>query len=387
MLVKLFVKNYEQLDNLEVRERYGKLMSIVGILANVCLFVAKFFIGVLVNSVSIRADAINNLSDAGSSFISFISFKLASKPADEEHPFGHARYETIASFIVAAFILMLGLDLVQSSVVKIFSSDEVHFSMISVGILLLSIAVKFWMYRYNRKYGKLLKSSVMEATAMDSLSDVMATTSVLISTVLSYLFHIPLDGYMGVLVAIFILRAGAEIIRKALDELLGKAPDPLLVKQLEEKIYSYEGVLGMHDLIIHNYGPQRTFASVHVEVDGRDDIFSSHDIVDNIERDFQKEFHMSLVVHMDPINTDDVLTNELKLFTENIVKRVDTTLSIHDFRIVSGDTHTNLIFDITVPHHIKETNAQLQEKIQTLVNEYNHTYYVVITFDRAYISS
>ncbi len=387
ILVKLFVKNHEQVADFEVRERYGKLMSIVGILANVCLFVTKFFIGVLMNSVSIRADAINNLSDAGSSFISLVSFKLASKPADEDHPFGHARYETIASFIVATLILILGVDLIQTSVVKIFSPDEVRFSMVSVGILLLSIVVKLWMYRYNMKYGKLLKSSVMEATATDSLSDVMATTSVLISTVISQLFHIQLDGYMGVLVACFILHAGTGIIRNALDELLGKAPDPSLVKQLEEKIYSYEGVLGMHDLIIHHYGPQRTFASVHVEVDGCNDIFSSHDIVDNIERDFQKEFHITLVVHMDPINTDDVLTNELKLFTEHIVKRVDADLSIHDFRIVSGDTHTNLIFDITVPHHIKDTNSQLQRKIQDLVNEYNDTYYVVITFDRAYIIS
>ncbi|MDE6195765.1 MAG: cation diffusion facilitator family transporter, partial [Erysipelotrichaceae bacterium] len=360
------------------------LMSSIGILANISLFMMKFFIGVIVNSISIRADAINNLSDAGSSFISFVSFKLASKPADEDHPFGHARYEAIASFLVATLILMLGFDLLQSSVMTIFSPKEVQFSIVSIGILLLSIFIKFWMYCYNKKYGKLLKASVMEATAMDSLSDVMATAAVLASTLLSYFFHLPLDGYMGVVVAIFILKAGAEVIRNALDELLGKAPDPSFIKQLEEKIMSYEGVLGMHDLIVHNYGPQRTFASVHVEVDGHKDIFSSHDIVDNIERDFQKEFHMSLVVHMDPINTDDELTNELKGFTEGIVQQVDHCLSIHDFRIVSGDTHTNLIFDITVPHHIKDSNTQLQKKIQTLVHEKYPTYYVVITFDRAY---
>lgn len=387
ILVKLFIKDHDQFDNLEVREKYGRLMSSVGILANISLFMMKFFIGIIVNSISIRADAINNLSDAGSSFISFVSFKLASKPADEDHPFGHARYEAIASFLVATLILMLGFDLLQSSVMTIFSPKEVQFSIVSIGILLLSIFIKFWMYCYNKKYGKLLKASVMEATAMDSLSDVMATSAVLASTLLSYFFHLPLDGYMGVVVAIFILKAGAQVIRNALDELLGKAPDPSFIKQLEEKIMSYEGVLGMHDLIVHNYGPQRTFASVHVEVDGHKDIFSSHDIVDNIERDFQKEFHMSLVVHMDPINTDDELTNELKGFTEGIVQQVDHCLSIHDFRIVSGDTHTNLIFDITVPHHIKDNNTQLQKKIQTLVHEKYPTYYVVITFDRAYISS
>lgn len=384
-LVKKFIKNYDQTKDNHVREQYGKLTSITGILANVFLFVGKFITGILVNSVSIRADAINNLSDAGSSIISLISFKLSSKPADKEHPYGHARYETIASLLVAALILLLGVDLIKSSYYKIINPDEVDFSIFSIGVLCASIAVKFWMYTYNKKYGKLLKSSLMEATALDSISDVLATSAVLVSTILSPIIHFQLDGYMGIIVALCIMKSGSDIVKDALDVLLGKAPDQEFVDILVKKITSYEGVLGMHDLMIHDYGPQRTFASVHVEVDGHKDVFSSHDMIDNIERDIQKEFQINLVIHMDPINTDDALTNELKQYMIEVITSLDSNLSLHDFRIVSGDTHINLIFDVLIPHGEKKNNQEILKEINEIVSKEHPDYFLVITFDRVYI--
>ena len=285
-LAKKTIKNYEEYDLPEVRKAYGNLTSTVGIINNVILFAFKFLAGTLTNSVSITADAVNNLSDAGSSIISLVSFKLSSKPADEKHPFGHARYECIASMLVALAILFLGIELIQTSIGKILHPQDIEFSWISIVILVLSISVKLWMYHYNKVYGDLLKSSIMEATAADSLSDCMATGAVLLSTILSPMLHFNLDGYMGVIVAVFILIAGGGIVKSALDELLGQAPDEELVKQIQNKILSYDGVLGMHDLVIHDYGAHRTFASVHVEVDYKTDVLKSHDMIDNIERDF-----------------------------------------------------------------------------------------------------
>lgn len=381
-LAKKFIKHHDDFTRESVREQYGKLTSITGIGANVFLFAGKFIVGLFVNSVSIRADAINNLSDAGSSIISLVSFKLSSKPADREHPYGHARYETIASMLVAALILALGIELIQGSWVKIVDPEPIVFSFISVVILSVSILVKLWMYSYNKKYAKLLSSSMMDATAADSISDVMATGAVLISTILSPILHFQLDGYMGIIVALFIMKTGYDIIREALDVLLGKAPDETFVKALIERINSYDGVLGIHDLMVHNYGPQRTFASVHVEVDGNINVFTSHDMIDNIEREIQEEFHISLVIHMDPINTDDEMTNQLKDYINGIVTAIDERLSIHDFRIVSGDTHTNLIFDISIPYEVKQTNQELFDKIEKDVKKDHRDYFLVITFDR-----
>ena len=368
-LAKKMIHNYNELEDPAVRKAYGNLTSTVGIANNVILFLFKFLAGTLARSVSITADAVNNLSDAGSSVISLLSFKLSSKPADEKHPFGHARYECIASMIVAVAILLLGFELIRTS----------------FHILLFSISVKLWMYSYNKKYGRLLKSSIMEATAADSISDVMATGAVLVSTVLSPIIHFNLDGYMGVVVAIFILMAGGGIIKSALDELLGQAPDEDLVKQIQDKINSYDEVLGMHDLMIHDYGAHRTFASVHVEVDYKEDVLKSHDMIDNIERDFQENMGLEMVIHMDPINIDDPLTNELRTLTEAIVKEIDEDLSMHDFRIVPGETHTNMIFDVVVPFHIKMSNQQILDALAQRIRERKGDhYYLVVTFDRAY---
>lgn len=384
--IKRFVKDKDNIKDINVRESYGRVTSIVGIFINIILFAGKFLAGILSNSVSITADAINNLSDAGSSIIALISFKISNKPADEDHPFGHARYETIASLIVAAFILVLGFDLIKTSFQKILEPDEITFSYISIVVLIFSISMKFYMYRYNKKYGKMLNSSILDATAADSISDVMATGAVLFSAILSPLIHFQLDGYMGVVVACFIIHAGAQIIKDALDVLLGKAPDKEFVNELIDKINSYEGVLGIHDLIVHDYGPQRTFASVHVEVDGNKNIFSSHDIVDNIERDIYHEMHISLVIHMDPIKKDDEITNTLKAYTAHAVKQVHEELSIHDFRVVPGDTHTNLIFDITVPYSIKMKNDELLLQIEEIIHKDHSDYFLVVTFDRLYAS-
>lgn len=387
LLAKKFIADYENTDNMEVRRAYGNLTSFVGIINNLLLSGFKFIAGTLANSVSITGDAVNNLSDAGSSIISLISFKLSSKPADEEHPFGHARYECIASMVVACLVLLLGFELIKTSILKIMNPEDIIFHWISIFILIISISIKFWMYSYNKRLGKLLKSSVMEATAADSISDVLATGAVLLSTILSPILHFNLDGYMGVVVACFILHAGAGIIKSALDELLGKAPDEELVRKIQDKIGSYPGVLGMHDLVVHDYGVNRTFASAHVEVDYKEDILKSHDMIDNIERDFKEHMNLEMVIHMDPINIDDPLTNELKAMIKELLPQIHEHLTMHDFRIVNGETHTNMIFDVVVPFDVHLSNQEILDKMTTMVREKRgNSYYFVVTFDRAYTS-
>lgn len=383
-LAKTFIKDYQKTDDENVRHAYGNLTSLVGIVNNIILFIFKFLAGTLAGSVSITADAVNNLSDAGSSIISLVSFYLSSRPADEEHPFGHARYECIASMLVACLILLLGFELIKTSIGKILHPEDVLFSWVSVIVLIVSIGVKLWMFIYNRHYGKLLSSSIMEATAADSISDVMATSAVLASTIISPILHFNLDGYMGIIVACLIIYAGGGIIRSALDELLGKAPSKELVQSLKDKIFAYEGVLGIHDLIIHDYGVNRLFASVHVEVDYKIDVMKSHDMIDNIERDIKKSMGIELVIHMDPIKKDDPITNELKDFMKKALKTIHEDLSLHDFRVVSGDTHTNVIFDVVVPYHLKLENKEILQRLKEQVDKQYDACYLVVTFDKDY---
>lgn len=385
-LISHVIANYEDIQNAKVRESYGNLTSIVGILCNIFLCIGKFIVAALVNSVSISADAINNLSDAGSSLISFISFKLSSRPADEKHPFGHARYEYIASLLVAVLILFLGIELISTSVDKILHPQEIVFSLLSVMILFVSILVKFWMFSYNRRYGKLINSAVMEATAADSISDCMATGAVLASTCISPLIHFNLDGYMGVAVALFILITGAKIVKETLDSLLGSSPRQEDVQQIIALIKTHEGVLGIHDLMIHDYGAQKRFGSVHVEVSANEDIFVSHDMIDNIEREIQEKLGIQMVIHMDPIDTDDEETNEMREYLKKMIVTIHPDLSIHDFRMVRGTTHTNLIFDCLIPHHVPLTNHEILTMIKERISHLEKTYYVVVTFDRAYTS-
>lgn len=383
-LAKKYIPDYQNYDNETVRYQYGNLTSFVGIINNVILFIIKFISGLIMNSVSIRADAINNLSDAGSSIIALISFKLSKLPADQRHPFGHARFECVASMIVACLIFLLGFDLVKTSVYKIFHPEVLVFSWISFIILLLSILIKLWMYRYNKKYGDLVNSSIMEATATDSLSDALSTFAVLVSMLISHFTGFNLDGYVGIVVAMIILYAGYGIITNALDEILGKAPSMELVHELKTKIKSYPGVLGIHDLMIHDYGAHNTFASAHVEVDCAVDINTSHDVIDNIERDVKEEMGLELVIHMDPIDIHDEETNKMKNITNIMLKAYDTNLSLHDFRVVPGETHTNLIFDIVVPFSASYSNQEVLDYLSEQLGTLHHKYYLVVTFDRAY---
>jgi cation diffusion facilitator family transporter len=309
------MSNFLDLKNTKVREQYGKKSSLIGIFVNVFLFIIKFAVGTLFHSVAVVADAVNSLADAGSSVISLISFKLSSKPADEKHPFGHERIEYIASSVVAVFILLLGIELLKTSFNKILYPGKIEFSFVVVGVLLFSIAAKFWLYGFNIKLAKRIDSSMLRATAADSLSDVLATSSVLLATILSPLLGFQLDGYVGIVVSVFIMMSGINILKETLNSLLGQVPSGELVKLIDSYVKKYDGVLGTHDLVIHNYGPRRYFASVHIEVDAKEDILVSHDLIDNIEREIAQDLGIHLVIHLDPIITDDPLVNELREFT------------------------------------------------------------------------
>jgi cation diffusion facilitator family transporter len=384
-LVRLFVKDYENLQDAEVRTRYGNMTSLVGIIVNVFLFVIKFIVGRLFHSVAIIADAVNNLSDAGSSIISLLSFKLSGMPADKEHPFGHERMEYLASSLVGFFIIILGFELLKTSFAKILRPDVISFSLLTVCVLLFSIGAKFWLYKFNAGLGDRVDSSMMKATAADSLSDVLATSAVLLSTLLSPLFGIQLDGYMGVAVSLLIIYSGINIMKEMWDTLLGKKPSEELVQQLENAINRYGGVLGTHDLVIHSYGPRRYFATVHVEVDAREDILASHDLIDNIEREVARELNTHLVIHMDPLTQDDPDVLRLRDMTAQIVADINESLTIHDFRVVKGVTHNNLIFDVVIPHQFAQKDREIIEEITDRIKEQEQNLFPVITIDRSFV--
>lgn len=386
-LVKLFIKTPQDVKNVQVREQYGKLSSITGIVVNLLLFATKFAIGTLSGSVSIMGDSVNNLSDAGSSIISLISFKLSNKPADTDHPFGHARVEYISSSIVAVIILFIGVELMKTSIHKIMQPKAVDFNLIIILILAFSIGSKAWLYLFNRRLGWRIDSTILQATAADSLSDVLATSAVLLSGVISRITGLLLDGWMGAVVAVFIMLSGIRILRKTMNSILGEGPSGETVQKIEEFIRKYEGVRGIHDLVVHDYGPGHCFASVHVEVDHNVDILISHDLIDNIERNIALDMGIHLVIHLDPIVTDNPFVNELQHMTEEVVKNVDETLSIHDFRVVKGSTHNNLIFDVLVPNECKLNETKIQDRIIQKIGELDNRLYVVLTLDRSYVSS
>ncbi|MEN6351354.1 MAG: cation diffusion facilitator family transporter, partial [Syntrophomonas sp.] len=342
-------------------------------------------VGTWSHSVSITGDAVNNLSDAGSSVISLVSFKMSNKPPDADHPFGHARIEYVASSIVGFLILLIGWELIQTSFEKILHPSAIEFSMITVFILVFSILAKLWLYRLNTILGKRINSSVMTATAADSLADVAATSAVLASTIISPLIGFQLDGYMGVAVAIFIMVSAIKILKEMLDSLLGRMPSNELINMIVAYLGKYPGVLGIHDLVVHDYGPHRCFASVHVEVDAKVDVLESHDLIDNIERDISADLDIPLVIHMDPIVTDDPFVNQMYQITEQVIKKIDTSLSMHDFRAVKGATHSNIIFDVTVPFNYKKEGIQIIEEITRGIKEINTNLYPVITIDRSYV--
>lgn len=386
-LVRRFIPDWEKVQEPAVRERYGILSGAVGIFLNLLLSVGKMLAGLLTGSIAVTADAFNNLSDAGSSVVTLVGFKLAGQKADDSHPFGHGRIEYLAGLLVSLLILMVGVELGKSSIEKILRPKPVEFSLLSVVILAVSILVKLWMSQFNRKLGKRIDSAAMEATATDSLSDVVATSAVLAGTLVGGFTGVSIDGWVGVVVAVFILRAGWGAAKDTLDPLLGSAPDPVLVKQIQELVMSHKQVVGMHDLVIHDYGPGRRMCSFHAEVPQSDDIMEAHDAIDHIEREIYQKFGVETTVHMDPIATEDEEVNRLREQVRGLVKELDAGMSIHDFRVTRGPQHTNLIFDVVVPHSCKLSDQEIVRQITEKVRTLDPNYYAVLQLDRAYVTA
>lgn len=384
LLIRLFIKNADATDKAEVRTAYGKLSGFVGIVCNLLLFAVKLAVGTFSCSVSITADAVNNLSDASSGIISLLGFKLAAKPADADHPYGHARYEYLSGLLIAVLILLIGAELFKSSFAKVFAPTPVSFNWLTVAILALSILIKLWMALFNKTLGKKIKSQALIATAADSRNDVISTAAVLLAMIVSHYAHFELDGYVGIAVALFILYSGVGLIRDTLDHILGRAPDPDFVEEIRQKIMANDGVLGTHDLMVHDYGPGCQFASVHVEVAAEADVIAMHDMIDNIERAFLLDHGLHMVIHMDPIVTADEAIGALRHRLAEKVTAIDERLSIHDLRVVPGTTHTNLVFDCVVPHEFSMPSAELREKISAAAREIDPTYICVITVENSF---
>ncbi|MBC8570812.1 cation diffusion facilitator family transporter [Zongyangia hominis] len=386
-IIEKFIKNSADTANPTVRESYGKLAGAVGIVSNLLLFAMKIVVGLLFSSIAVVADAVNNLSDAGSSVITLVGFKLSGKPADKKHPYGHARMEYITGMIVSFVIIFLGLQLLSTSFTKVLHPEAETFSLLTVAVLLVSIAVKLWQGLFNRRVGWRIKSEALQATAADSLNDVYATAAVLVGALIAHFTGWQLDGYLGVLVAAFIIVSGIRLVIDTANPLLGLAPDDALVETIHHTILAYDGVIGMHDLVIHNYGPDRCFASVHVEVPASQDILISHDVIDNIEHDFNHNFHIHLVIHLDPVVTDDEQINHLRDQVQTIVANISDGISMHDFRVVVGTTHTNLIFDVSVPVDFPLPDKELCHLISQDIKRIDPHYFTVITVDRDYMST
>ena len=385
LLVRSFVKDADNIDNTQVRERYGMLSSMVGVFCNILLFVGKFLLGTLTNSIAIAADAFNNLSDVGSCMVTYIGFKLASKPADADHPFGHGRIEYLSGLFVSFLILMVGVEVGKTSIDKILHPTPVEFSVVAIIGLLMSIGMKLWMGGFNRKLGKKINSAAMEATAVDSISDAVSTAATMISVVAAAFTDLPVDGIIGALVALLILKAGWGAAQDTLSPLLGQKADPELVEALEEKLLAYDGILGIHDLIVHDYGPGRRFASVHAEVPAHKDVMMSHDTIDTAEREVGAALNIELVIHMDPIETDNAATNIMRQLVLEKVKEIDPTFSIHDFRMVCGGELTNLIFDICVNNDTKMSDQEIKDEIERKMKAVDPNCYTVVLVDHAYV--
>ena len=383
LLLRLFVKDYRNTEDPKVRGAYGKLAGVVGIVCNLLLFAGKLIAGLLSGSVAITADAVNNLSDASSSLVTLSGFKLAERPADEEHPYGHARLEYLSGLAVAALILVIGVELGKSSIEKIINPETVLFSWLTLAILIGSILVKLWMALFCYKLGKKIDSATLTATAMDSRNDVISTSAVLLGCLVGHFFGLQIDGYIGTLVALFIIWSGCGIAKETISPLLGKQADAELVKSISDLIMSHEKILGIHDLMVHDYGPGQCFASVHAEMDSRDNPLDCHDIIDDIERDALRELRVHLVIHYDPIVTDDEELNQMRALVSAELKQIDPQLTMHDFRMVRGPGHTNLIFDLVIPYSMENRKKELKERIDERVQFEDKRYYTVITFDEA----
>ena len=387
LLVKMFVKNYEDTDNISVRTAYGVLASGVGIACNVLLSLAKMMVGMLLHSVSVMADAFNNLSDAGSSIIGLVGVKMAEKPADEDHPFGHGRIEYVAALIVAFLVIEVGFTFFKDSISKIRHPEELRFQMVSIVILGMSILVKLWLGMFNKKLGKKIDSQVMMATAADSLGDVIATAATVVSILFWKVSGINIDGFVGLGVSLVVLWAGIGIARDTLEPLIGEATTPEDYRRIKKFVEKYDGIMGSHDLIVHNYGPGRSMASIHAEVPNNVSIEVSHEIIDRIERDAAKELGIFLVIHMDPLETEDQTVLKVRKKTEKAVEELDSRCSIHDFRMVKGEDQTNLIFDLVVPREYSEKKGdELMIRLIERMQEIDKRYQCVITLENSFVA-
>ena len=381
-ILRLFVKDYDNKRDLDVRRRCGSAVAIIGIIVNLLLAAFKLVAGILSGAISITADAVNNLSDAGSQVVSLITFKISAKPADRDHPFGHARIEYVASMIVSFLILFVSISLFSESVQKIINPSDTDYSILVMVILAVSVLGKLWLFFFGRSAGKKLNSDVIRASATDSLSDAGATFAVLVSAIIARVSGFDVDGYMGIIVAVIIFIAGIKVLNETKNSILGSAPEPEVVEGIHNIVKEYPQILGIHDMVVHNYGPGNTICSFHAEVDGKVDVFATHDCIDNVEQHLYKDLGIRATIHMDPIVTDDEKVTSLRTKTAIAVKEIDMRLTIHDFRYVEGITHSNLIFDVTVPFEIKETNERIKELVSNKIAEIDPNYFAVITIDR-----
>lgn len=383
-LSKLFIKNYKETNNTDVRESYGKLSSIIGIILNIFLCTSKIFIGTLFHNISITADGINNLSDASTSIITLICFKLSNKPADEKHPFGHARIEYIAGLAVSFAILMIGVEIIQSSVNKILHPTENYYDIIMIIILVASIIVKLILAKVNYSFSKKIKSTTLKATAKDSLNDVIATTAILISIFIGKLTNLKVDGYMGIVVSIIIIYSGIDILKDILNPLIGEPPTKEFINIVAKKILSYDGVINIHDLVVHTYGISKIYATVHVEVSANENILISHELIDKIERDFSNDLNINLVIHLDPIIINDKETNILKEKIKSIIYNINPNFSIHDFRLKKSKTHKNVLFDIVITNDCKLSSQTLLQIVNEEIKKIDQNLYPIIVIDKHY---
>lgn len=392
-LIKLFIKNDKDITNPEIRRKHGNLASIFGIISNIFVCLFKLIVGLIFNLISLIADGLNNLSDAGSSIVSLIGFKLSSKPADKDHPFGHARIEYIAGFVVSILIVVLGIQLILNSVSDIIDNwnqpfqkmNQIEF-IITIVVLTFAILAKIYQGHFYKKIGKKISSMTLIATSVDSRNDVIATSVVLLGIIISQVFSFYIDGYLGCLVGLFILYSGFNLIKETSDPLISEKIDEELTKNFVNKILSYEGVLGVHDLQIHTYGPNTYFASIHVEVNAEHDILSTHDLIDNIEKEVQQEFNIITTIHMDPVVVNDPYTEEIKQKIIPLIKEINDVKNIHDFRVVKGPTHTNIIFDVLMNIECKKSDDSIKKEVIDIIKNIDNSYNAVITIDRDYIN-
>lgn len=382
LILRIFVRDHKNTEDPAVRDKCGRVAGAVGIVTNFLLFLMKIIVGTVFHSVSVTADAVNNLTDSGSSVVTLIGFKMASKPADEKHPFGHARIEYLSGVIVSFIVIFLGLQLGMSSIEKILTPEENALTPVALVVLVISILAKLWQCLFYRKVGRMIKSESVEATSKDSRNDVIATSVVLLGAVITMRTGVNLDGYMGAAVALFIVFSGVQLTISTADPLLGQAPEGELVQTITEKMLSYPGIIGMHDLAVHNYGVGRCFASAHCEVDAKNDILVSHDLIDNIERDFSRDLGIHMVIHLDPVIVGDARTDALHCKVQSLVTALYPTVTIHDFRVIWGVTHSNIVFDAAVPFAVKDSDAVITKKLEAEIQKLDPDYRTVVTIDR-----